>query len=90
MESKAGGDNMSRREQIAKILKKINAENISNAIDALSRGTEQFNRAVQDFGDSMGTLDKEMSSDVERSNRESKIREKKNRENLERIWGKRK
>ena len=81
---------MSRREQIAKILKKINAENISNAIDALSRGTEQFNRAVQDFGDSMGTLDKEMSSDVERSNRESKIREKKNRENLERIWGKRK
>ena len=75
---------------IISILKKFNAKNISNAIDALNKGTYAFNKAVQDFGDSMDTITKEMSSDIEKSNRESKIREKKNKENLEKIWGKKK
>jgi len=66
---------------INNILKKINMKNINN-------GIETFNKAVQDFGDSMDTMTKEMSSDIEKSNRESKIREKKNKENLEKIWGK--
>ena len=72
------------------ILKKFNAKNISNAIDALNKGTNAFNKAVQDFGDSMDTMTKEMSLDIEKSNKESEIREKKNKENLEKIWGKRK
>ena len=75
---------------IASILKKFNAKNISNTIDALNKGTKTFNKAVQDFGDSMDTITKELSSDIEKSNRESKVREKKNKENLEKIWGKRK
>jgi len=75
---------------IASVLKKFNAKNISNAIDMLNKGTNAFNKAVQDFGDSMNTITKELSSDVQKSNRESKIREKKNKENLEKIWGKRK
>jgi len=68
---------------IDNILKKINMKNINEGMDT-------FNKAVQDFGGSMNTLTKEMSSDIEKSNRESKIREKKNKENLEKIWGKRK
>ena len=68
---------------IDNIFKKINMKNIN-------KGMDTFNKAVQDFGDSMNTLTKEMSSDIEKSNRESKIREKKNKENLEKIWGKRK
>ena len=71
-------------------LKKFNAKNINSAIDVLSKGTDAFNKAVQDFGNSMNTMTKEMSSDIEKSNKEAKIREKKNRENLEKIWGKRK
>ncbi len=51
---------------------------------------DTFNKAVQDFGDSMDTMSKEMSSDIEKSNRVAKIREKKNKENLEKIWGKKK
>ncbi len=71
-------------------LKKFNVKNINNTIDAFSKGTDMFNKAVQDFGDSMDTITKELSSDIEKSNRASKIREKKNRENLEKLWGKRK
>ena len=68
-------------------LKKFNTKNINSAIEAFSRGTNAFNKAVQDFGDSMDTMTKEMSSDIEESNRAAKIREKKNKENLEKIWG---
>jgi len=75
---------------IISILKKFNAKNISNAIDELKKGTDAFNKAVQDFGDSMDTMTREMSSDIEKSNRDAEIREKKNKENLEKIWGKRK
>jgi len=73
---------MTKREQIIKILEKINSKNINNGIDT-------FNKAVQDFGHSMDAMTKEMSSDIEKSNRDSKVREKKNKENLEKLWGKR-
>ena len=75
---------------IDNILKKINMKNINKGMDAFNKGMDTFNKVVQDFSDSMNTLTKEMSSDIEKSNRESKIREKKNKENLEKIWGKRK
>ncbi len=69
------------------ILKKFNAKNISSVIEEFSKGMDTFNKAVQDFGDSMDTISKEMSSDVEKSNRAAKIREERNKENLEKIWG---
>jgi len=75
-------------EFISIILKKFNAKNINSTIEAFNKGMDTFNKAVQDFGDSMDTMAKEMSSDVEKSNRASEIREKKNKENLEKIWGK--
>ena len=68
------------RKTINIILKKINMKNINQGIDI-------FNKAVQDFGNSMDTMTKEMSSDIEKSNRESDVREKKNKENLDKIWG---
>jgi len=71
-------------------LKKFNAKNINSAIVAFSKGMDTFNKAVQNFGDSMDTMTREMSSDFEKSDRDAKIREKKNKENLEKIWGKRK
>ncbi len=71
-----------KREQIIKILEKINMKNINQGMDI-------FNNAVQDFGKSMDSITKEMSADIEKSNRESEAREKKNKENLDKIWGKR-
>ena len=73
---------MTKKQLVVNILKKINLKNIDKGIDT-------FNKAVQDFGSSMDTMSKEFSSDIEKSNREAKIREKKNKENLEKIWGKR-
>ena len=72
-----------KREEIIKILKRINMRNINQGIDT-------FNKAVQDFGDSMDSITREFSADIEKSNRESKIREEKNKENLDKIWGKKK
>ena len=74
---------MNKKELIVTILKKINMENINKSIDT-------FNKTVQDFGDSMDTMTRELSSDIEKSNKESEAREKKNKENLDKIWGKRK
>ena len=63
------------------ILKKVNMQNISHGINT-------FNKIIQEFGDSMDKMTREISSDIEKSNRESKVRAKKNQENLDRIWGK--
>ena len=72
-----------KREQIVKILENINLKNINQCIDT-------FNKAVQDFGDSMDSMTREMPEDIEKSNKESEARERKNKENLEKIWGKKK
>ena len=71
------------KKSIIIILKKINMKNFNQGIDI-------FNKAVQDFGNSMDTMTKEMSSDIKKSNRESEARERKNKENLDKLWGKRK
>lgn len=71
---------MTKKELIVNILKKINMKDID-------KGIRTFNKAVQNFGDSMA---KETSSDIEKSNKEFEAREKKNKENLEKIWGTRK
>ncbi len=55
----------------------------------VNQGMDIFNNAVQDFGKSMDSLTREMSVDIEKSNRESEARERKNKENLDKIWGKR-
>ena len=64
------------------IFKKIKMENINQGINI-------FNKAVQDFGKSMDSITSEMSADIKKLNKESEIREKKNKENLDKIWGKR-
>ena len=62
------------------ILKKINMKNIN-------KGIKTFNKIVQDFGDSMNTITRELSSDIEKSKKDSVAREQKNKENLDKIWG---
>ena len=63
------------------ILNTINLKNIN-------QGISTFNKAVQDFGDSMDSMTREMSSDIKKSNKESESREQRNQENLDKIWGK--
>ena len=54
----------------------------------INQGISTFNKAVQDFGDSMDKMTSELSSDVKKSNMESEDRAKRNQENLDKIWGK--
>ena len=49
-----------------------------------------FNKGMQDFGDSMDKVTKELSEDVEKSKSSAKSRAIKDKENLDKIWGKRK
>ena len=74
---------MTRNQLISRFFKKINMKNIDS-------GIETFNKVIQDFGNSMDSLTREISADVEKSNREAEYRERKNKENLDKIWGKRK
>ena len=74
-----GGIDM-KYKKLDSIFKIMNMKNIQ-------QGIITFNKAVQDFGDSMDTMTREMSADIEKSNRESESREKKNKENLDKIWG---
>lgn len=67
--------------KLESIFKIINMKNINQGINV-------FNKAVQDFGDSMDTMTRELSSDIEKSKKESVAREQKNKENLDKIWGK--
>ena len=76
-----GGIKM-KYKKLNNIFKIINMKNINQGINV-------FNKAVQDFGDSMDTMTRELSSDIEKSNKESVAREQKNKENLDKIWGKR-
>lgn len=71
-----------KRDLIVKILEKINMNNINKGIDI-------FNKTMQDFGDSMDTMTREMSEDVQKPDKESEARGRKNRENLDKIWGRR-
>ena len=52
------------------------------------KGMSVFNKAVKDFGGSMDSMTKEMSSDVEKSNKKSKSEAKKNQRNIDKLWGK--
>ena len=56
----------------------------------INQGSITFNKAIQDFGDSMDKMTSELSSDVKKSNMESEDRAKRNQENLDKIWGKKK
>jgi len=69
--------------KLNKIFEIINIKNIDQGI-----GT--FNKIIQDFGNSMEKMTGELSSDIEKSNRDSEAREKRNQENLDKIWGKKK
>lgn len=73
---------MTKKQLIVNILKKINMKNIDKGMDV-------FSKTIQDFGDSMDSITREFSADIEKSNGESRIREEKNKENLDKIWGKR-
>ena len=78
------------KETLKSIPSKITPENISKVFKMMDKGMTSSNHAVQDFGKSMDLLTKEMSSDVRKADTKSKKEAKKNKINLDKIYGKRK
>ena len=72
------------------ILKVFDLENLDKTMKSFDECMGHFNKAIQDFGNSIDKITGELSSDIEKSNRDSEAREKKNQENLDKIWGKKK
>ncbi|MBC8503024.1 MAG: hypothetical protein H8D35_07895 [Nitrosopumilus sp.] len=71
------------------ILKVLTLENLDKTPKSFDKGMSHFNKAVQDFGDSMGSMTKELGSDIEKSKKNQKERESINKANLDKIWSKR-
>ena len=83
-------DYKTRKEKIFQVLDKINFKNLNKGIAVFNKGMAGFNKSVQQFGDSMGKMNDELSKDVKRSNESARISEDKDKQNLEKIWGKKK
>ena len=56
----------------------------------MNKWIKVFNENVQQLGDSMSKMDREFSDDIQKSNTRSKIQERKNIENLDKLLGKEK
>jgi len=70
------------------ILKLFSFENIDKSLKSFDKGTGYFNKVMQDFGDSIELMIKELGSDIEKSKKNQKQRESINKANLEKIWDK--
>ena len=73
--------------KLPSFLNKINLKNLDKTLQSFDKGMAMFNKAVKDFGDSMDKVTKEFSGDIEKSNKRAEERERKNKENLKKIWG---
>jgi hypothetical protein len=61
----------------------LNQENL----DKLDRGVDTFTKGVQNFGDSMNSITKEMLDDVKLSESKRKSEQEKNTKNIQKLFG---
>lgn len=78
---------MKIKSKLVLFLRKFTLKNFDEALEKFDKGMSIFNKAVKDFGDSMDVVTKEFSSDIEESNKRRKEYERKDRENLAKLWG---
>ena len=76
------------KSKLASFLKKFNAENLAKVLKSFDKGMAQFNKGVKDFGETMDSITKELSSDVSKSNQRAKRESIKNQRNVEKLFGK--
>ena len=70
-----------------KIQSWLTSENIKKVMDSLNKVIKVFNENIQDFGKSMGTIVREMSSDVSSSKEHRERESRKKQKNIEKLWG---
>ena len=73
--------------KLPSFLNKINLKNLDKTLQSFDKGMAMFNKGMQQFSDSMDSITKEILSDIEKSNKRATEQERKNKENLKKIWG---
>jgi hypothetical protein len=61
---------------------------IKTLIKSFDKIISDFNSGLKDFVDSMQKVDQDFKDDIEKSNSNAKSRAIKDKENLDKIWGK--
>ncbi len=73
-------DYQTKKQKISHLMKKFNFKNFNKGMDV-------FAKSMDKFGDSMGSMTRELSNDMHEFNAQAKITEEKNKENIQKIWG---
>lgn len=63
---------------------------MDNVIKSFDKGMAEFNKNLKDFGDSMQSVNDDFKDDITKSEKNAESRAKKDKENLDRIWGSKK
>ena len=66
----------------------FNLKNLDSCLKSFDNCMDSFNQGLRDFGDSMDKITSEFSEDVEKSKRNAETRAIKDKENLDKIFGK--
>ena len=68
----------------------FNQKNLDSGLKSFDKFMSEFNKGMSDFGNAMGKMDSEFKDDIRKSDNNRKVRERIDKENLEKIWGKKK
>ena len=72
---------------LTRIMRGFNAENLAKTNEIFTKSINTFDSGLKEFGKSMDSITRELSSDVEQSNTKSQSESKKNQENLKELFG---
>ncbi len=81
---------MKIRAILSRITRGFNAENLSKADKIITKSINALDSGLKEFGKSCDTITGELSNEVEQSNKNSRLREQRDKENVEKLWGNKK
>jgi hypothetical protein len=66
----------------------FNQKNLDSSLKSLDKGIGEFTKGINDFGDSMKKIDLDIQDDIKKSDIRKEKRAQKDKDNLDKIWGK--
>lgn len=70
------------------ITSKLTMTNLDSCLKSLNSGLDSFSKGVNSFSDSMTSLNDEFSDDIRKSDKRRKSESKKNKQNIDKLFGK--
>ena len=75
---------------LTRIMRGFNAENLAKTNEIFTKSINTFDNGMKEFGKSMDSITRELSNDAKQSSENSRIREQRDKENVEKLWGNKK